>query len=385
MSLRAPLITAFSRSAEPTNPAKLVEHSLIAFAPQSTLGLMHIQQLVAKGARFSIAVDDYCRDSHIEGIPVATSVDFLARKGEFLNCIAIDFSQSPYTQAFYKQLAEQAGCRSCDLLQVLACFNAPSVYQSMTVYREQTRARADDWLQLAQRLADEQSRETLYGVLLQRLEYDRKWIKDVRIGGRDEYFGMASETSTFVLGEREDFVDCGAHRGTVIQKLLASTGWQYKSIHAFEPDPENFAALKKITPWSLEHFHSHQLAVSDRPEVLRFHQTGTMGSCISDSGASSTNCVRLDDMVEEASFIKLDVEGFEARALRGAARLLSQQRPRLAVASYHYAQDLLDIVETIDDLASGYNLYLRHHFGYFYDTILYATPRGDWQPLAGAN
>ena len=90
-------------------------------------------------------------------------------------------------------------------------------------------------------------------------------------------------------------------------------------------------------------------------------------------------------MVEEASFIKLDVEGFEARALRGAARLLSQQRPRLAVASYHYAQDLLDIVETIDDLAPGYNLYLRHHFGYFYDTILYATPRRDWQPLAGAN
>ena len=385
MSLREPLIAAFSRSDEPTEPTKLIECSLIAFAPRSTLGLMHIQLLVAKGAHFLVAVDDYCRDSHIEGIPVATSADFLARREQFRNCVAIDFSQTPYTQAFYKQLAVQAGCRSLDLLQVLACFDAPSVYQSMSVYREQTQVRADDWLQLAQRLADEQSRETLYGVLLQRLEYDREWIKDVRIGGRDEYFGMASETSTFVLGQREDFVDCGAHRGTVIQKLLATTGWQYRSMHAFEPDSENFAALQNITPWPLKHFHAYQLAVSDRPEVLRFNQTGTMGSCISDSGTSSTNCVRLDDMVEKASFIKFDIEGFEARALRGASRLLSHYQPRLAVASYHYAQDLLDIVEAIDELAPGYNLHLRHHFGYFYDTILYATPRGDWLPLAGAN
>ena len=383
MSLRPQLIESFSRD-EPTEPAQLRGRSLIAFAPRSSLGLMHLQSLIANGARFVLAVDDYCREGFVDGVPVATSREFLARSGEFIDAICIDFSQTPYTQAYYAQLARHAGCECRDLLQLLACFDAPSVYEPITLYRARTRERAEDWLKLAQRLADDQSRETLYGVLLQRLEYDRRWIKDVRIDGRDEYFGTASITDTFTLGRHEHFVDCGAHRGTVVQKLLSSTGWQYGSIHAFEPDSENFAALQTLTPWRLERFQSHQLAVSDRTELLRFNQTGTMGSCISESGASTIQCVRLDDMVERATFIKLDVEGFEARALKGAAHLLSKYRPRLTVASYHYATDLLDIAQTIDELTPDYSFYLRHHFGYFYDTILYATPNRDWQPVAEA-
>ena len=153
-------------------------------------------------------------------------------------------------------------------------------------------------------------------------------------------------------------------------------------MHAFEPDAESFAALNTLTPWPLDRFYTHKLAVSDKAEVLRFNETGTMGSSVVETGMSTIQCVTIDEMVENASFIKLDVEGFEARALKGAGRLLSKQRPRLAVASYHYATDLLDIAQTIDDLAPDYSFYLRHHFGYFYDTILYATPRKDWLPMA---
>ena len=384
MSLRPQLIESFSCAAAPTAPAELLCCHLIALAPRSSLGLMHFKGLIDKGARFVLVVDDYCNTDTWEGIPVAKSAEFLARKSEFKSATAVDFSQSPYTQSFYSQLAERVGCELRDLLQLLACFDMPTVYQPVSVYRSQTLARADDWLRLANRLADDQSRETLYGVLLQRLEHDRKWIKDIRIGGRDEYFGLASETTTFALGEREHFVDCGAHRGTIVQKLLQTTGWKYASMHAFEPDAASFAALQALAPWQLENFYTHKVAVSDKDEILRFNETGTMGSCISETGGSTIQCVRIDDRVEHASFIKLDVEGFETRALRGAGRLLAKQRPRLAVASYHYATDLLDIAQTIDELAHGYTFYLRHHFGYFYDTILYATPRQDWQPLTEA-
>ena len=47
--------------------------------------------------------------------------------------------------------------------------------------------------------------------------------------------------------------------------------------------------------------------------------------------------------IDAATFIKMDLEGFEQRALRGAARLIRECRPRMAITAYHYADDLLDL------------------------------------------
>ncbi len=385
MNLYASLIESFSRPAEPESPNDLRDRPLIIFGPYSALGLMHFRFLMDKGARIILAVDDYSKNSIIEGIPIINSFQLLERTRQLpQGTVMIDFSMRNLANNFCTQLASHAGLELHDALQLLACFNAPSVYESVRDYRSRTLARADDWLKLAQRLSDNHSRETLYGVLLQRLEYDRRWLANIRIDGRDEYFGFQAETNTFILGHNEHFVDCGAHRGTVLNKAMAVTNWHYASMHAFEPDAENFAALKHLAPWSLDRFSAYNVAVADKTQTLRFAQTGTMGSHISDKGGVNVQCVQVDDWVRQATFIKLDVEGFEASALRGSRRLLATNRPRLAIAAYHFATDLLDIAQTIDELAPGYTFYLRHHIGYFYDTILYATPRTDWLPLKHA-
>lgn len=381
MSLYNQLIKSLSQQENSEKFLDIKDRPLIAFGPESSLGIIHLQFLKSSGANFILAVDDYSSKSQINDIPVIRSAQFLEiLKTLPKNSIAIDFSQQDYAMCYFRELAHHANIEQRDVLQALACFNAPSVYENTQTYRENTLKRADDWLKLSQRLGDDLSRETLYGVLLQRLEYDRHWIKDIKIGGHHEYFGYA-DSNTFVLGKNEDFVDCGAHRGTIIQKLLSVTSWNYSSLHAFEPDADNFSALKNITPWPLENFHAHPYAVADKPQTLRFLKTGTVSSHITQDGNVTIDCVTIDSLVEKASLIKFDVEGFEARALRGASGLLERHRPRLAVAGYHYATDILDIAQTIDELAPGYTFYLRHHFGYFYDTILYATPRKDWLPL----
>ncbi|PPC81865.1 MAG: FkbM family methyltransferase [Methylotenera sp.] len=383
-SLRKSLIEAFSSNDAHERAQALRLKPLIIFGPQSSLGLMHLKKLLSKGANFILAVDDFCQDKEIQGIPVCNSRKFLKIAPSMRDVVALDFSQTPYTQALYKQLAIEANIPMRDLLEVLAAYDAPSVYEPVPIYRERTRARADDWLKLSEMLADDMSRATLYSILLQRLEYNRNWLKEIMIGGRDEYFGQSSDSNTFTMGKKEHFVDAGAHRGTVISKLLGVTGWEYASIHAFEPDRGNFTALQHLSPFPLERFFVHNCAVSNKQETLRFSETGTMGSHVSDAGGVTVPCVKLDDTVEQATFIKMDVEGFETKAIEGAATLIATQRPRLAIASYHYAPDLLDIVAKLQSIAPDYHLYLRHHFGYFYDTILYATPRNDWQPLSHA-
>ena len=122
----------------------------------------------------------------------------------------------------------------------------------------------------------------------------------------------------------------------------------------------------------------HNAAVGDTNGSIRFLETGTMGSHVDEEAGNcgDTPIVRLDDTLDEVTFIKMDLEGFEQRALRGAARLLRECRPRMAITAYHYADDLLDLWRLFEELAPGYELRLRHHSSYYYDTIFYACPAG---------
>jgi len=76
--------------------------------------------------------------------------------------------------------------------------------------------------------------------------------------------------------------------------------------------------------------------------------------------------------VERVGFIKLDVEGAELNALRGAVRRIEADRPKLAVSIYHRDEDFVEIPAWIDALGLGYELYLSHLWPGAAETILFA-------------
>ncbi|MGF6296510.1 FkbM family methyltransferase [Paraburkholderia youngii] len=390
LSLRERLLLAF---ADDTAPARAAENlkgvALVVFGPGSLLASIYLPGLLARGANVVLGVDDWSRTQEMSGIPVCTSAQLSAELARRVpagtEVRAVDFTQNRYAQARFRALARHLGLPIHDLLELFAAYDCPGVYEPVLQYRARTMERADDWLAFAERLKDERSRETLYAVLLQRLQFDRRVLDSVMACPQDEYFGVSrAQSETFTIGTREHFVDCGAHTGTIVAKLLGATDWNVASVHAFEPDSQNYQALNKLMPYPLPFMHTHCAAVSDRSETLRFHQTGTMSSHVSASGGVEVPCVKLDDMVEDATFIKMDVEGFEPRTLRGAAQLIARAKPRMAIASYHYATDLLDVADTLREIVPGHRLHLRHHYSFFYDSIIYASPRDDWAPLTRA-
>jgi hypothetical protein len=82
--------------------------------------------------------------------------------------------------------------------------------------------------------------------------------------------------------------------------------------------------------------------------------------------------VRLDDVVDgEPTFIKMDIEGSELGALKGASNLIQRCKPKLAVSAYHRASDLIDLSEYVLSLRPDYNVGLRHHTILRWDTCLY--------------
>ncbi len=77
---------------------------------------------------------------------------------------------------------------------------------------------------------------------------------------------------------------------------------------------------------------------------------------------------------EDVTFIKMDVEGAEMKALMGAQNIIISKRPKLAICIYHMPpEDFWEIPIYIKSLVPEYKIFIRHYNFDILDTICYAT------------
>jgi FkbM family methyltransferase len=196
----------------------------------------------------------------------------------------------------------------------------------------------------------------------------------------ENYFYFNSDF--FPIGDKEVFANIGALVGDCaieFANACKTKGLQYKEIINLEPDPSNFLQLSanmnhlanvRCLPYGLWSHRSR----------LRFFnpdrsRAGTAGSLDKD-GNLEVEVVSLDELLPdvEISFMKMDVEGAEIEALRGAANTIMRNRPKLAISVYHKRDDIFEIPLFIHQLHPGYRFYLRHHSTTFGETVLFAVP-----------
>jgi FkbM family methyltransferase len=96
-------------------------------------------------------------------------------------------------------------------------------------------------------------------------------------------------------------------------------------------------------------------------------------------GANRCTTVSIDDVagarrLARVDFIKMDIEGAELDALKGAERSLRAYRPRLAISLYHQLSDFITIPRYLESLGLGYRYYLDHHTIYLNETVMFALP-----------
>lgn len=137
-------------------------------------------------------------------------------------------------------------------------------------------------------------------------------------------------------------LDIGANLGWY--SLLLGRRFPRARIHAFEPEPRNLELLREnVRRNGLGNVTVHAAAVADRAGTMALYPypEKNMGrhSLLPIHAATPipVAAVRLDDWLADAGigpaevdFVKIDVEGYEEPALRGAARLLAAGPPILA-------------------------------------------------------
>ncbi len=144
-------------------------------------------------------------------------------------------------------------------------------------------------------------------------------------------------------------IDCGAHVGVFTRVALEKGA---RLVVAVEPEKTNRAAFARNFAAELRSGTVRLVAqgVWDRVGTLPLRlSTVNSGShsLVFDkdvSGVENISVTTLDllanaEKLPRVDFIKMDIEGAERQALRGAREVLRRWRPRMAIASYHLKDD----------------------------------------------
>ncbi|WP_213876101.1 FkbM family methyltransferase [Pseudomonas sp. dw_358] len=86
------------------------------------------------------------------------------------------------------------------------------------------------------------------------------------------------------------------------------------------------------------------------------------GQSLGDSIAFTSPVTTIDEATgQTATFIKLEIEGSELKALHGARQTIARNRPQMAISMYHKPEDLLTLTEFVVETDKGYRLGFRQH------------------------
>jgi FkbM family methyltransferase len=353
----------------------------VILAADSRLAWARAPGVIAVCENVVAMIDNNSTAEIIHGKPRWGFAELRVRARDYPDLIGIDFSARPFGFALFRKLAIDVNIQYADMVEALAELQLLAVYQTPSMMRDATIARLPAYAALRKRLADDLSKRTLDALIELRITLKRDALRGVFAGDEDENFSASGNSGLICPHNEESFVDGGAYVGDVIRKFIGATNGRYRSIDAFEPDHNSFAKLQKLRELPFDRIRLHQCALGDAAGVGSFLQTGTMSSHMLLDEKSPANCqenkvnvARLDDVVDRMTLLKLDLEGFEVPALRGGAELIRRCRPRMAISAYHYADDLLNICATVDELMPDCKIRLRHHSLYYVTTNVYAEP-----------
>lgn len=200
---------------------------------------------------------------------------------------------------------------------------------------------------------------------------DDKWFK-AQIQKHGGIFDKPSfEMCMKHIDHKHTAIDCGAHIGSWTLGLSN----MFEHVYAFEPFSYNYTQLVHNTK-DKENVKVFNYGLSNKHEDVSF-TTGANNSGQSHVVYNTDGTVKLislDDIlsdIEECSFIKFDVEGYEYFALEGAATIIQKFKPVIMVElnglSNRYNKKDQDVIDLL--VKMGYTNVDKQNKDYLFKCI----------------
>ena len=349
----------------------------LVFMGAGNLGRMIAERL----ARIGIVPVAFCdnnaglRGGQIHGVPILGPEEAVRRHADSAIFVITVFS-SPKDQARLSGQLHALGAK-----KVASClpllWRYPEACLPFYSYDlpERIAAHAGPLREAFALLADEPSRQAFLADLRYRIS-NEVGPGDAGCVPDGQYFGPLFYRRI----AREVLVDCGAFDGDSLQAFIAHRGSAALAAYmGFEPDRANFDKLTRTIAGlgcNPETCRAILAGVGAKSEWGSFASSGTMTAGFSSSGGGTAKIVSIDEACAgmKPTFVKMDIEGGELDALRGARNTLQRFQPLLAISVYHKPNDLWEIPLAIHETQPAYRYYLRSHGHGGLELVLYAVP-----------
>jgi len=224
----------------------------------------------------------------------------------------------------------------------------------------------EDYKWLYNRLEDYRSKKLLFAILNNWYKYDFNNLETSRETDYKDYFDL-----DIVKCKDEVFVDLGAYTGDTTLDYINTYGIDsYKQIYCYEITPDIFAILKNNLA-KYPNITCKRNAVSDKKEIMYVNNSKVDASAntVTEEGDMSIDSVTLDEDIKETiTTLKMDIEGYEQKAILGAKNHIQNDKPKLLLSVYHNNEDLWKIPRMIEEICPGYKFYLRNNGGGIFPT-----------------
>ncbi len=281
------------------------------------------------------------------------------------DCIIINCSTSISPVAVNQRLQQVPGVNILNIHEVIYGSQGAIAWPWFVAdQRQDWQQHQAEWADLYEAMADDISRQTLIDVLRYRLTADAHYMADYRVRLAEQYF------EGFLNLNGEVFIDAGGYDGDTTEEFCRHDP-HYKKVILFEPSPINIEKAR-LRLKGLENIDFRSEGLSDAKGTLRFDVDAGSASGVSSSSAQTIEVTTLDEAVQEpVSLIKMDLEGWETKALAGCISHIKNDRPKLAIAAYHKSSDFRDILKQVRSYRSDYQTYLRHYTQGWSETVMF--------------